>query len=119
GDGPAGDGPAGDGAPGPGAATPEPVAAGGDGAWPEAKSWPHTSQNCPDLAVPHCGQGSAGVPGAARPGPASAGGAGAAEAEAEAEAEAAGPAAAPMRIPHTSQKSGSVLSCPAGQVGMP
>jgi hypothetical protein len=79
--------------------------------WPEAKSKPQASQNCPVRAVPHWGQGSAD--------PAGAGGAEGEEgsgADAGA-AEAAGEAPL-MRIPQLSQKSELALSWPAGQVGM-
>src|SRR5262245_62714165 len=83
---------------------------------PEAKSYPQVSQNCPDLMVPHCGQGSAG---ASDPADAGAGPDAGPEPPEPGSVRAGAGAAPPIRIPQTSQKSGSVLSWPAGQVGMP
>src|SRR5205807_224119 len=87
----------------------------GAGRWPlpEAKSNPHTSQNCPVRPAPHCGQGSAeGTGGAGDP-------AAGAPADGMEAADGAGAAAPSIRIPHTSQKSLLAESWPLGQVGMP
>jgi hypothetical protein len=62
------------------------------GARPESKSNPQDSQNRPDLAVPHSGQGPAGAAGCGDDGGAPPG-------------VTAGPADAPIRIPQTWQKS--------------
>ena len=63
---------------------------GGNGRISPAKSYPQTSQYCPDLPVPHCGHTAEGGPGAAPAG----GPAGAPDG-----------ACAPIRIPQISQKS--------------
>src|SRR5262249_1808580 len=87
------------------------AAGAGRGAAAEAKENPHTSQNCPVLGAPHCGQGS----------PVTSGAAGTAAAAGAAEAgDGAGTGATPpMRMPQMSQKSVLAESWPLGQVGMP
>jgi len=114
---------------------------------PEAKLYPHASQNCPVLSAPHCGHSSAGeggnggAGGEAGPNPgggeADPGGGGGTPGGGDAgpnlgggvtpgggEADPGGPGGAgdgpgtSRRIPHTSQKSVLALSWPAEQVGI-
>jgi hypothetical protein len=74
------------------------------------KSWPQDSQNWPVRAAPHCGQASAAA-GAATVAVAPPSGSATA-------GDGGNSVAAPMRMPHTSQKSSLAESWPDGQVAI-